>query len=51
MSNAWVTYLRAGDNDSKGSLIPHETTGSLDPGAKGGIGLPVLSPGDGPASD
>jgi len=51
VSNAWVTYPQAGDNYSKGWLIPHETTGSSDPEAKDRTGLPVLSPGDGPASD
>jgi hypothetical protein len=51
VSNAWVTYPWAGDNHSKGWLIPRKTTGSTDPEAKGGTGLPVLPPWDGPASD
>ena len=37
MSNTWVTYLRVGNNSSKGELIPHKTTISLEVAVKGGL--------------
>ena len=49
MSNAWVIYLRVGDNLPKGGLIPHdmalldERTSKLEPQG--------LAPGEKPASD
>ena len=37
MSKTWVTYLRVGNNSSKGELIPHKTTTSAGVAVKGGL--------------
>ena len=50
--NAWVTFPRAGDNTPKGVLIPHKTTGSMEPAGKAGDPREIedLALEDGPAS-
>ena len=37
MSNTWVIYLPAGDNSSKGLLIPHTSAGTDVPAGKAGL--------------
>ena len=36
MSNAWVIYLRVGNNSGKLLLIPHDIVGSMDLTIKAG---------------
>ena len=35
VKNAWITFLLVGDNNPKGLLIPHKTTGATAPEVKG----------------
>ncbi len=37
VSNAWVIYLRIGDNTAKAVLIPNDIPGALVSGIKGGL--------------
>ncbi len=37
VSNAWVIYLRIGDNTAKAVLIPNDIPGTLVSGIKGGL--------------
>ena len=49
MSNTWVMYLPAGDNNPKGLLIPHSSARSPERVGKDGLSA-KLSPVDQPAS-
>ncbi len=44
MSNTWIICPLAGDNHSKGWLIPHKSPGSADLGGKAGAPFGELAP-------